>query len=92
MCSKSNYIALETKVSLSGLASLGVAKRKRRSALEENFIKLISPIFVRNKRSTLKGPSGATVDTSSIDAEMVTFMTKNGATAIIVTWTEYVII
>ena len=69
---------------------MGVAKRKRRSAVEDNFIKLILPIFARGKRSILTGPSAATVDTSATDSDMIAFMVKNGATYTIVTWTEYI--
>ena len=70
---------------------MGVAKRKRRSVLEEA-LTIVSTKLGRNKRSILMGPSGATVNTSSTDYEMVGFMTRNGATDVIVTWTEYVII
>jgi len=54
-----------TEAKLSGLASLGVAKRRRRAVDE------LRPLgLIRNKRQILTGPTGGTADTTNLDAEV----------------------
>ncbi len=80
-------LALITEVKLSGLAKMGVAKRRRRDAdIAYKSGEILRQI--RQKRAILNSPTGGRVDTASTDAEMVTFLTNNGATKVVINWTE----
>ncbi len=76
-----------TEVKLSGLAKLGVAKRRRREADILSKLNYLSK-GLRKKRATLLGPSGIEIDTWSIDSDMVKFLTNIGATKVKINWEE----
>jgi len=78
---------LITEVKLSGLAKLGVAKRRRREADVLFKLNYISK-SLRMKRATLVGPSGKEIDTQAIDSDMVKFLTNKGATKVKINWEE----
>lgn len=76
---------VKTTATFSGLASMSIAKRKRRHLSEISKRESRSLVRLRN---LLVGQSGGSIDTSALDAEMINFLAEIGSITSEINWTE----